>query len=73
MHPQKFLCGLAALAVLFGVFYYITNQKAMASRFRRDHPVLSLTIIFAGGYFITKMLGSVLVFLFGICLPLLGK
>ena len=72
MHPQKFLCGMAALAALFAIFYYVTNQKAMASRFRRDHPVLSLTVILTGGYFVMKMLGSVLVFLFGICLPLLG-
>ena len=59
--------------MLFAIFYYITNQKAIASRFRRDHPLLSLTVIFTGGYFIMLMLGSVLVFLFGICLPLLGK
>ncbi|KAF0300334.1 PRA1 family protein 3 [Amphibalanus amphitrite] len=73
MHPQQFLCGMAALAVLFAVFYYVTNRKAMASRFRRDHPLLSLTIILTGGYFIMAMLGSVLVFLLGICLPLFGK
>lgn len=70
-HPQKFLCGMAALAALFAVFYYVSNQKAMASRFRRDHPLLSLTIIFSGGYFIMLQLGSVMVFVFGICLPLL--
>ena len=73
MHPQKFLCGLAALAALFAIFYYVTNRKAATSRFRRDHPLLSLTIILTGGYFIMAMLGSVLVFLLGICLPLFGK
>ncbi|XP_037093029.1 PRA1 family protein 3-like [Pollicipes pollicipes] len=72
LHPHKFLCGMLALAVVFAIFYYITNKQAVASHFKRDHPLLSLTLIFSGGYFIVYMLGSVLVFLFGICLPLLA-
>jgi len=72
LHPHKFLCGMAALAVMLAIFYYITNKKAMASQFKRDHPLLSVTLILSGGYFIVYMLGSVMVFMFGICLPLLA-
>ncbi|XP_022250987.1 PRA1 family protein 3-like, partial [Limulus polyphemus] len=71
IHPAKMLCGMIAISVAFGLFYYVTNTKRSATRFKQDHPVISLTVIFSGGYFIVYMLGAVIVFLFGIGLPLL--
>ncbi|XP_037077659.1 PRA1 family protein 3-like [Pollicipes pollicipes] len=71
LHPLQFCCGMLAICVMFVIFYHITNRKAMATRFKRDHPLLSLLLFLAGGSFIVYMLGSVMVFLFGICLPTL--
>ncbi|XP_035211878.1 PRA1 family protein 3-like [Stegodyphus dumicola] len=71
IHPAKMLCGILAMLAAFGIFCYITNSKRSATKFKRDHPVISLFVIFTGGYFVVYMLGSVLVFLFGIMLPIL--
>ena len=73
MHPVKMLLGMTAMGVAFGLFFYVTNSKNSALKFKKDHPVLSVLVIVSAGYFIVFMLGSVLVFLFGIMLPVLGK
>lgn len=73
MHPVKMFYGFLALAVAFGLFYYVTNERRTAQRFKRDHPFVSVIIIVTGGYFIVYMLGSVVVFLTGILLPFVGK
>jgi hypothetical protein len=66
------LCGTLAMAVAFGLFYYVTNAKRSATRFKKDHPIISILVVLGGGYFIVYMLGSVIVFLFGILLPIMG-
>ncbi|XP_064473444.1 PRA1 family protein 3-like isoform X2 [Ornithodoros turicata] len=71
IHPTKMLCGMTAVALAFGLFYYITNSKRAAMRFKRDHPVISVLVILMCGYLIVYMLGSVMVFLFGILLPIM--
>ncbi|XP_077539683.1 PRA1 family protein Jwa isoform X2 [Haemaphysalis longicornis] len=70
LHPSKMLCGMLAVAVAFALFYYITNSRRAATQFKRDHPVLSVFVILLGGYFIVHVLNSVVVFLFGILLPI---
>jgi hypothetical protein len=72
IHPTKMLCGTLAMGVAFGLFYYLTNAKRSATRFKKDHPVFSIFIVLGGGYFIVYMLGSVVVFLLGILLPIMG-
>lgn len=69
IHPTKMACGFMVTAVLFLIFFYITNEKAAASQFKKRHPIVSLTIVLAGAYLITYMLGSLLVFFIGILLP----
>lgn len=69
IHPVKMLCGILAVLAAFGLFYYVTNAKRSATKFKRDHPVISLLIIFSLGYIIVYMLRAVLVFLFGVMLP----
>ena len=73
LHPLQFCCGLLALTVMFALFYHVTNRRAMATRLKREHPLLSALLLFTGGGFIVYLLGSVLVFLFGICLPTFGE
>ncbi|KDR23648.1 PRA1 family protein 3 [Zootermopsis nevadensis] len=69
IHPMKMLCGMLAIGVAFGLFYYLTNARRSATRFKKDHPVISVLIVLGGGYFIVYMLGSVIIFLLGILLP----
>ncbi|XP_076358576.1 PRA1 family protein 2-like isoform X2 [Tachypleus tridentatus] len=46
IHPAKMLCGMMAICVAFGLFYYVTNTKRSATRFKQEHPVISLAVIF---------------------------
>ncbi|KAL3274380.1 hypothetical protein HHI36_015778 [Cryptolaemus montrouzieri] len=72
LHPIKMACGFLVTLVLFGLFVYITNEKVAAAQFKRKHPIVSIILILVGGYFITYMLRSLLVFFFGILLPVLA-
>ena len=67
------ILGFAAISAAFTGFVYITNNKLEYKRMKRDHPILSIAVIVAAGYLLVYLLGSVMVFLFGIALPLLGK
>ncbi|GLV43162.1 Jwa [Carabus blaptoides fortunei] len=69
LHPTKMACGMLVVVTGFLIFCYVTNERRAASRFKKDHPILGLVLILSGGYFITYMLGSLLVFFFGILLP----
>lgn len=73
IHPTKMACGFMVTAVLFLLFFYVTNEKAAASHFKKRHPIISILIVFIGAYFITYMIGSLLVFFFGILLPFSSK
>jgi len=73
LHPGEMFTGWLAMGVAFGLFYYFTNARPSAERFRKEHPVLSLVFVIMGGGFIVYMFGSILVFLFGILLPIAGE
>ncbi|KAF2883895.1 hypothetical protein ILUMI_22280 [Ignelater luminosus] len=70
IHPTKMACGFLVTGIIFLVFCYITNERATASQFKRKHPIISVLLILTGGYFVTYMLGSLLVFFLGILLPI---
>ncbi|XP_042879304.1 PRA1 family protein 3-like [Penaeus japonicus] len=70
IHPTKMFCGMMAVGLAFGLFYYLTNNKQPAVQFKKDHPILSLLFLILGTYFIVYLLGSVVVFLMGILLPI---
>ncbi|CAM1323046.1 ARL6IP5 (predicted) [Pycnogonum litorale] len=70
MYPEKMLFGMFAIGVAFGIFYYVTNKNNAATRFKKEHPIINLLLIFGGGYFIVYVFGAVLVFIVGILLPL---
>ncbi|CAL4061086.1 unnamed protein product, partial [Meganyctiphanes norvegica] len=73
IHPTKMFCGMLAMGLAFGLFFYLTNNKVPAQQFKKDHPVLSVVLIGCVSYFIVYLLGSVLVFLLGILIPILGQ
>ena len=66
-------CGTLAMGLAFGLFFYLTNNKQPATQFKKDHPILSLLLILMCSYFVVYLLGSVIVFLLGILLPIVGK
>ncbi|XP_050721862.1 PRA1 family protein 3-like isoform X2 [Eriocheir sinensis] len=70
IHPTKMFCGMTAVGLAFGLFYYLTNNKMPAAQFKKNHPVLSLLGVVLAAYFMVYLLGSVLVFLMGILLPI---
>lgn len=69
IHPIKMACGIVVVGTAFLIFVYVTNERRTAAKFKKDHPILGIVLILSGGYFITYMLGSLLVFFFGILLP----
>ncbi|GLG93082.1 hypothetical protein R5R35_002002 [Gryllus longicercus] len=71
LHPVQMSCGVIAISIAFGLFYYFTNATPSAARIKKDYPILSVILILGGGYFIVYLLGSVVVFLFGVLLPVM--
>ena len=65
--------GFAAVAGAFGLFVYVSNNQAQFRRFKRQRPGASMVIVIITGYLLIHLFGSVLVFLFGIALPLSCK
>lgn len=70
MHPVQFLSGLVAFIGLFTGYIVLTNKNPEIQRLKRDKPYVSLVIILIGAGFIFNLFGSLLTFLFSICLPL---
>ncbi|KAJ3639953.1 hypothetical protein Zmor_003279 [Zophobas morio] len=70
IHPTKMACGFLVTAIIFMVFSYITNERFAAAQFKKKHPIISLLLILSGCYFVAYMLKSLLVFMFGILLPI---
>jgi len=70
MHPQKMAIGILVMVALFGAAYYARMQQAALHDFKKQHPLLYTFIVFAIGYYVIYMAGSVLVFALGVLLPL---
>lgn len=66
-------CGFLTTSVISMIFMYVTNKRVTAAHFKKNHPIASILIIFAGGYFVAYMLQSLVVFLLGILLPFASK
>ncbi|CAH1784962.1 unnamed protein product [Owenia fusiformis] len=71
LHPVQMVIGIASVSAVFAAFVYFTDNKYETRRFKRDHPALCVAVVLFGGYIMVYVLGSVIVFLFGIGLPLL--
>lgn len=69
-HPVQMIFGFLSVAAIFGIFVYLSNNQAQLRRFKRQHPGVCTAAIFACGYVVIHLFGSVIVFLFGIALPL---
>ena len=56
--------------VLFGISYYLQKQKHEARQFKQQHPAMVFCLIVIMAYYLIYKLGSILVFLFGVILPI---
>ena len=73
IHPVEFAAGLFAFVTLFGGALFLTNKNPQIQRIKRDKPFLSLVVILVVAGFIFNLFGSLLMFLFSICMPILCK
>lgn len=67
------ICGCIATGLVFGIFIYLSNERVAAARFKQQHPIITLLILFGALYFIAYMFQSVLVFFLGVLLPFSGN
>lgn len=83
-YPVDFLFGLVVVSALLMGFVYLSSSPALTRNntlasleqfFRsakEDRPIIVLVAILGVSYFILSMLGKLLIFLFGIVLPIQG-
>jgi hypothetical protein len=69
-NPGQMLLGMAVVAGMMVAYNQLTKNQRVAMDFKKEHPLACLILILVGVYLIISLLGSVLVFLFGVCLPL---
>ncbi|XP_072050852.1 PRA1 family protein 3-like [Amphiura filiformis] len=70
LNPLNMLVGIFTMVVLFGLFVFATNNKRETQKFKRDHPLLCFLALVVIGYLAMRVFGSVLVFIWGIMVPL---
>ena len=71
VNPVQMLFGFVTVAVVFSVFVYASNSQSQIRRFKRHHPGVCVLVVLLVGYYVIHLFGSIIVFLFGIALPLL--
>jgi presenilin-like A22 family membrane protease len=64
--------GFIAVATAFALVVYASNNQYQLRRLKRNHPGLSVAAVIAAAYLFISLFGSVVVFIFGIALPLTG-
>lgn len=62
--------GLFAVGLAFGGVTAAGNSGTQLAQFKQDHPIVSLLALFLGAYMIVYLLDGIVVFLFGILLPI---
>ena len=72
IHPLKMALGLIALGIGCVLFSLACSAGPQVSQFKKDHPLVSVAALLSGVYFIVYLLNSIMVFLFGILLPVSG-
>ncbi|XP_032892579.1 PRA1 family protein 3 [Amblyraja radiata] len=71
MSPLEIVLGGAVVTVIFTGSLWASENKAAIGHFKRQHPTFFVMAILMMSYFMISIIGGVMVFLFGITLPLL--
>lgn len=69
LHPVDLFLGFLSTCGAFSLFYYFINASASTRALKRNYPVVGLILILVAIHFAVYLLGSMLVFLMGILLP----
>jgi len=69
LHPQEMAFGIILMGLLFGGVAYLQQQQEAVKRFKRDHPMLTFTMMVLISHWLVFKLGSIVVILMGIALP----
>ncbi|XP_065584097.1 PRA1 family protein 2-like isoform X1 [Artemia franciscana] len=81
IHPTQMLVGLISFAVgvagvvvgVVGVVGDASDAHSQITSFKQSHPLICLAIFLAAFYLLFQLVGSLLVFLLGILLPIAGN
>ena len=65
--------GILVIASVVGVTAYACSTSADALQFKRDHPVVSIGAVAVVCYLLITAIASIVVFLYGLLLPVLGE
>ncbi len=67
------MTGLLTFIAIFAAIIFLTNKSPDIQRLKRDKPYLNLILILIAAGFIFNLFGSLMMFLFSICMPLSCK
>ncbi|EEB17868.1 pra1 protein, putative [Pediculus humanus corporis] len=70
LHPVKMACGGLTILLMYALFSFLMNSTSSVTRLKKDYPFLGICLMIGGACLMVYMLGSLLVFLFGILLPI---
>uniref|UniRef100_UPI00398E98CD PRA1 family protein 3-like n=1 Tax=Pristiophorus japonicus TaxID=55135 RepID=UPI00398E98CD len=71
MSPLEIILGGAVVVLVFMGSVWASENKAAVGHFKRQYPTLFVSAILLTSYFFISIVGGVMVFLFGITLPML--
>ncbi|KYO24985.1 PRA1 family protein 3 [Alligator mississippiensis] len=71
LSPLNMLLGGTVVVLVFMGFVWASHNKDILGRFKRQYPTAFVAAIMLSSYFLISCVGDVMVFIFGITLPLL--
>ena len=69
IHPQKVALGITTLAIMIGLVLYFKFKKEEIIQMKERHPKMVLVIIVICVYAIGSVIGSIIVIMMGVGLP----
>lgn len=73
MNPKAMMIGIITVAVICAGFVYLSNNKRETQKFKSQHPMICAFGILGIAAILMYFFGSILVFVWGIMVPLTGK
>ena len=67
------LIGGTVVVLVFMGFVWVSHNRDILRRLKKQYPTTVVVVIMLSSYFLISYLGDVMVFMFGITLPLLCK
>uniref|UniRef100_A0A663EJ20 PRA1 family protein n=40 Tax=Neoaves TaxID=3078114 RepID=A0A663EJ20_AQUCH len=71
LSPLNMLIGGTVVVLVFMGFVWVSHNKDILRRLKKQYPTTFVVVIMLSSYFLISYLGDVMVFMFGITLPLL--